>query len=123
MSTQSTPSHRPRAGAADAAAADEDDDQILKRMEEILLTYKSKVETRLAAEGRQLPKEIFEDFTTQWVHDAIRETKRSPARAETPTSAVRTTPTWRKDHRDGHKETKIPMPTFFNSPMSNEAHI
>ena len=42
---------------------------ILKRMEEILLTYKSKVEDHLAAEGRELPKEIFEDFTSQWVQN------------------------------------------------------
>merc|ERR1719266_1747568 len=45
----------------------EEEDAILKRMEEILLTYKSRVETHLAAEGRELPKEIFEDFTSQWV--------------------------------------------------------
>ena len=43
------------------AELEAEDDLILKRMEEILLTYKSKVEDHLAAEGRELPKEIFED--------------------------------------------------------------
>ena len=32
------------------------DEQILKRMEEILFTYKTKVEDKLAAEGKVLPK-------------------------------------------------------------------
>ena len=32
------------------------DEEILKRMEEILFTYKCKVEDKLAAEGKQLPK-------------------------------------------------------------------
>ena len=32
------------------------DEQILKRMEEILFTYKTKVEDKLAAEGKALPK-------------------------------------------------------------------
>jgi hypothetical protein len=51
------------------AELEAEDDLILKRMEEILLTYKSKVEDHLAAEGRELPKEIFEDFTSQWVQN------------------------------------------------------
>ena len=53
---------------AEAGTAD-NDDLILKRMEEILMTYKSKVEDHLAAEGRELPKEIFEDFTSRWVQN------------------------------------------------------
>ena len=32
------------------------EEEILKRMEEILFTYKSKVEDKLAAEGKALPK-------------------------------------------------------------------
>ena len=35
------------------------DEQILKRMEEILFTYKTKVEDKLAAEGKALPKVCF----------------------------------------------------------------
>ena len=35
------------------------DEHILKRMEEILFTYKSKVEDKLAAEGKALPKVSF----------------------------------------------------------------
>ena len=51
------------------AGTTDNDDLILKRMEEILMTYKSKVEDHLAAEGRELPKEIFEDFTSRWVQN------------------------------------------------------
>ena len=47
----------------------DNDDLILKRMEEILMTSKTKVEDHLAAEGRELPKEIFEDFTSRWVQN------------------------------------------------------
>ena len=54
---------------AEAAGTTDNDDLILKRMEEILMTYKSKVEDHLAAEGRELPKEIFEDFTSRWVQN------------------------------------------------------
>ena len=38
------------------------DEQILKRMEEILFTYKTKVEDKLAAEGKALPKVCFSFF-------------------------------------------------------------
>ncbi len=34
------------------------------------------MEDHLAAEGRELPKEIFEDFTTQWVNEASSLAKR-----------------------------------------------
>ena len=136
-STHSTPSRKPNAKKSArelATELDADDDLILKRMEEILLTYKSKVEDHLAAEGRELPKEIFEDFTTQWVNEAASSLNSSRAAAVSPiptpstssrsvTPSVRTTPTWRKEHRDGQKETKIPVPTFFNSPIPSETHI
>jgi hypothetical protein len=76
-STQSTPSRRPNprvalASQELAAVADEegDSEDALKRMEEILMSLKSRVEDRLAAEGQELPKDIFEDFTSQWVSEA-----------------------------------------------------
>ena len=40
----------------DMAGDYDTDEQILKRMEEILFTYKTKVEDKLAAEGKVLPK-------------------------------------------------------------------
>ena len=118
-------------GLADLDAAE--DDEILKRMEEILLTYKARVETHLAAEGRELPKEIFEDFTTQWVA-----TCKSPAasppvsksvsngnlmmRREPSSSRLVVTP--RRDPVQGpEKKTRIPMPTFYNSPIPSETNI
>ena len=147
LSTQSTPSRKPasKKSPRDLEDLEADDDLILQRMEKILLNYKSKVEDHLAAEGRELPKEIFEDFTTQWVKEAStlnqeikkekegRERSRSRSRqgagsrTATPSGSgavgTRTTPTWRKEHRQGQKETKIPVPTFFNSPSTNEPHI
>ena len=38
------------------------EEEILKRMEEILFTYKCKVEDKLAAEGKQLPKVANKSF-------------------------------------------------------------
>ena len=38
------------------------EEEILKRMEEILFTYKCKVEDKLAAEGKQLPKVGYKSF-------------------------------------------------------------
>lgn len=100
-----------------------EDDLILKRMEEILMTYKSKVEDHLAAEGRELPKEIFEDFTSRWVSQNAGSPCVRGNNAATPVSksksngslaTVRTTPLMRKEKRDGSDRTRIPMPTYFN---------
>lgn len=102
----------------------DEEDAILKRMEEILLTYKSRVETHLAAEGRELPKEIFEDFTSQWVaassaSAASRPLSRSAtADISTRVAAVAAAPSPRKAKRDSSK-TRIPVPTFYNSPSSH----
>ena len=119
----------------------EAESEALKKLEEILLSYKSKVEDHLAAEGRELPKEIFEDFTTQWVNEASnlsvtlkqstsrsqsRQRRRSgsPSACSTASSTGRmNTPSWRKEQREGRRDTKIPMPTFYNSPIPNETHI
>lgn len=117
----------------------EEEDAILKRMEEILLTYKSRVETHLAAEGRELPKEIFEDFTSQWVaasaasgtttpggplpgHAGHQPLSRSMTSELTPQSinkpprvvANPAAPSPRKAKRDT-SNTRIPMPTFYSN--------
>ena len=132
------------------AELEAEDDLILKRMEEILLTYKSKVEDHLAAEGRELPKEIFEDFTSQWVQNVRQKPEKGGVgdKPEVPgkhcqtnnpvmksrsngcipvvasASAIRTTPIMRKDKKDGIVEkTRIPMPTYFNSPIPTETDI
>ena len=103
----------------------DEEDAILKRMEEILLTYKSRVETHLAAEGRELPKEIFEDFTSQWVAAASstaavasRPLSRSATSELNPEPyakpRVAAAPSPRKAKRDT-SNTRIPMPTFYNN--------
>lgn len=156
LSTQSTPSKKPdgsarRSSREITAELETDDDAILKRMEEILMTYKSKVEDHLAAEGRELPSDIFEDFTTQWVNEAShlnqtikgnKSRSSSSQRGYSPvngsqdlmmppsedhsrssTPVIRTLPVWRKEYRDGQRETKIPVPTFYNSPIPSETNI
>ncbi len=128
MSKTSKSSH----GLADLDAGE--DDQILKRMEEILLTYKARVENHLAAEGRELPKEIFEDFTTQWVATCKSPTASPPVPVaksmsngnllsrEPSSSKLVVTP--RRDPIPGpEKKTRIPMPTFYNSPIPTETNI
>ena len=104
----------------------DEEDAILKRMEEILLTYKSRVETHLAAEGRELPKEIFEDFTSQWVAAAStasvaqsasaassRPISRSATAELNPRMIASATPSPRKAKRDS-SSSRIPVPTFYN---------
>ena len=111
----------------------DEEDAILKKMEEILLTYKSRVETHLAAEGRELPKEIFEDFTSQWVAASTARPLSRSATAEMPSHASgqhaqvmsRSStadiqppkihqPSPRKAKRDS-SNTRIPVPTFYNN--------
>ena len=132
-----TKSHKSNKTLADLDL--EEEDAILKRMEEILLTYKSRVETHLAAEGRELPKEIFEDFTSQWVaasaasgtttpggplpgHAGHQPLSRSMTSELTPQSinkpprvvANPAAPSPRKAKRDT-SNTRIPMPTFYSN--------
>ena len=125
------------------------DEQILKRMEEILFTYKTKVEDKLAAEGKALPKvcfsyflqmsfvqtagkiaklakcqhhapqDIFDDFTEHWVasspHRAKSVDSLDSSERSYQSSVTRTprTPNTRKEHRDGHRGTRIPAPTYY----------
>merc|ERR1719480_752300 len=124
-STHSTPSRRSnprRQNSEDVLdVADFDtDEQILKRMEEILFTYKTKVEDKLAAEGKALPKDIFDDFTEHWVAssphraksvDSLDSSERSDQSSVTRTPR---TPNTRKEHRDGHRGTRIPAPTYYS---------
>ena len=95
----------------------DEEDAILKRMEEILLTYKSRVETHLAAEGRELPKEIFEDFTSQWVATSTAASSRPISRSATaelnPRMIASATPSPRKAKRDS-SSSRIPVPTFYD---------
>lgn len=106
------------------------DEQILKRMEEILFTYKTKVEDKLAAEGKVLPKDIFDDFTEHWVAsspyraksvDSLDSSERSSDQGSTVKSPR--TPNQRKDHRDGQPGTKIPAPTFYKSQTNFKSNI
>jgi hypothetical protein len=106
----------------------ETDEMILKRMEEILFTYKSKVEDRLAAEGKELPKDIFNDFTEHWLNStpqraksidtlsensSIRSYERSPGGSKTPVL-----PKERKESREGCSSTRIPKPIFYKNSMA-----
>jgi hypothetical protein len=150
-STHSTPSRKPprqRSTTRDAHRGGgfdiETDEMILRRMEEILFTYKSKVEDRLAAEGKELPKDIFDDFTEHWVVnsapyraksvDSLDSSDRSEGHQQhkaavsgrgllqtpaSPRTAVRG-PAVRKDPKEGHRiTTRIPMPTFYSrSPIT-----
>ena len=134
-STHSTPSRRPATRRQTSRevldmGSFENDEMILKRMEEILFTYKSKVEDKLAAEGKELPKDIFEDFTTHWVNssphraksvDSLDSSEKSSEKGSY--SKAKVTPTQRKEHRDGQKMTRIPVPTFYKSPIPSETHL
>eukprot|EP00096_Caligus_rogercresseyi_P015896 TRINITY_DN839_c0_g1_i1.p1 TRINITY_DN839_c0_g1~~TRINITY_DN839_c0_g1_i1.p1 ORF type:complete len:305 (-),score=85.84 TRINITY_DN839_c0_g1_i1:502-1416(-) len=112
-STQSTPARKPLRDLPplEALGIDSQDDDvlILKKLEEILLTYKSRVEGQLAAEGRQLPKEIFEDFTTHWVNS-------TSSKQQPDAKRIMQSPTPRKDFREKKDKTKIPLPTFYSKP-------
>jgi hypothetical protein len=100
------------------------DEAILKRMEEILFTYKIKVEDKLAAEGKELPADIFEDFTSHWVNssphraksvDSLDSSEKSSERGEG-RREVRPGPPHRKEGRDGVQgRSRIPAPTFYKT--------
>ncbi|XP_040580309.1 uncharacterized protein pigs isoform X2 [Lepeophtheirus salmonis] len=120
-SSQSSPSrkqHHVDLPTLEALGIDGEDDDvlILKKMEEILLTYKSRVEGRLAAEGRQLPKEIFEDFTSHWVNSTSKPPERGSVAVVGGNGKIPLNPpTPRKEFRDKKDKTKIPVPTFYSS--------
>ena len=135
LSTHSTPSRRPTTRRQTSREVldlgnFENDEMILKRMEKILFTYKSKVEDKLAAEGKELPKDIFEDFTTHWVNssphraksvDSLDSSEKSSEKGSY--SKANVPPNQRKEHRDGQKVTKIPVPIFYKSPIPSETHL
>jgi len=119
-STQSTPSRRPnpRVAKVEEPEEPEEGEDALKKMEQILMSLKSRVEDRLAAEGQELPKDIFEDFTSQWVTEATSALANTPTanRSRNPSGGqrqVRTTPLLRKDQHRGEAQTRIPVPTFY----------
>jgi len=100
-------------------------------MEEILFTYKSKVEDKLAAEGKALPKDIFDDFTEHWVasspHRAKSVDSLDSASEQGSGSGSRTprtlrTPNTRNEHRDGQRGTRIPAPTFYRAQNNAKKH-
>jgi len=134
-STHSTPSRRPTTRRQTSRelldlGSFENDEMILKRMEEILFTYKSKVEDKLAAEGKELPKDIFEDFTSHWVNSSPHRAKSVDSLDSSEKSSekgsynrVKVSPSQRKEHRDGQKMTRIPVPTFYKSPIPSETHL
>ena len=100
-------------------AGHDTDEAILKRMEEILFTYKIAVEDKLAAEGKELPPDLFEDFTSHWVAS-------SPHRAKSIDSLesgggervvdCKASVNQRKEGRDGVvAKSRIPAPTFYKT--------
>ena len=134
-STHSTPSRRPtrkpaysRQNSRDStgSSVQDTDEAILRRMEEILFTYKIKVEDKLAAEGKELPADIFEDFTSHWVNssphraksvDSLASSNMSSDRGEGGCSReVTATPPQRKEVREGvQARSRIPAPTFYKT--------
>ena len=108
-------------------------------MEEILFTYKCKVEDKLAAEGKQLPKvrvrcalpcpdlhitlqDIFDDFTEHWVNSSPHRAKSvdsldSSEKSSGSAGKSQHTPAQRREHREGRRGTRIPAPTFYRSNM------
>ena len=108
------------------------DEQILKRMEEILFTYKIKVEDKLAAEGKELPADIFEDFTSHWVNssphraksvDSLDSSEKSSDRG-TLGREVKVAPPQRKESRDGvQARSRIPAPTFYKTSSATDSRL
>jgi len=111
----------------------ETDEMILRRMEEILFTYKTKVEDRLAAEGKQLPKDIFQDFTEHWINSSPYRAKSVDSLNSSSDKSVKVvggvggvgserTPTLPKVRRDtkaeSHPSTKIPVPVFYKNSIA-----
>jgi hypothetical protein len=106
------------------------DEAILKRMEEILFTYKIKVEDKLAAEGKELPADIFEDFTSHWVNssphraksvDSLDSSEKSSERGEKVKVAP---PPGRKESRDGvQARSRIPAPTFYKTSSATDSRL
>ena len=141
-STHSTPSRKPMkrsqsrdyynggsgANATLPGEPAETDEMILKRMEEILFTYKSKVEGRLAAEGKELPKDLFNDFTEHWLNSTPQRCKsidtlsenssRTSDRCSSAGGKTPVLPKERKESREGCSSTRIPKPIFYKNSIS-----
>jgi len=110
------------------------DEAILKRMEEILFTYKIKVEDKLAAEGKELPADIFEDFTSHWVNssphraksvDSLDSSEKSSSdRGEKNREVKVAPPPQRKESRDGvQARSRIPAPTFYKTSSATDSRL
>jgi len=139
-STHSTPRRRPngrptysRETSRESCLSNVDTDEaILKRMEEILFTYKIKVEDKLAAEGKELPADIFEDFTSHWVNssphraksvDSLDSSEKSSDRG-TLGREVKVAPPQRKESRDGvQARSRIPAPTFYKTSSATDSRL
>ena len=95
-------------------------------MEEILFTYKCKVEDKLAAEGKQLPKDIFDDFTQHWVNSSPHRAKSVDSLDSSEKSSgsgggkLQQGPAQRREHREGQRGTRIPAPTFYRRQEGGE---
>ena len=136
-STHSTPRRKPngrptysRETSRESCISNVDTDEaILKRMEEILFTYKIKVEDKLAAEGKELPADIFEDFTSHWVNssphraksvDSLDSSEKSSERGE----KVKVAPPQRKESREGvQARSRIPAPTFYKTSSATDSRL
>lgn len=102
-------------------------------MEEILFTYKIKVEDKLAAEGKELPADIFEDFTSHWVNssphraksvDSLDSSEKSSERGERQREVKVAPPPQRKESRDGvQARSRIPAPTFYKTSLATDSRL
>ena len=96
-------------------------------MEEILFTYKIKVEDKLAAEGKELPADIFEDFTSHWVNSSPHRAKSvdsldSSERGERTVKVA--PPPQRKESREGvAARSRIPAPTFYKTSSATDSRL
>lgn len=101
-------------------------------MEEILFTYKIKVEDKLAAEGKELPADIFEDFTSHWVNssphraksvDSLDSSEKSSSERGERTVKV-APPPQRKESREGvAARSRIPAPTFYKTSSATDSRL
>ena len=139
-STHSTPRRKPngrptysRETSRESCVSNIDTDEaILKRMEEILFTYKIKVEDKLAAEGKELPADIFEDFTSHWVNssphraksvDSLDSSEKSSSDRGERTVKV-APPPQRKESREGvAARSRIPAPTFYKTSSATDSRL
>lgn len=102
-------------------------------MEEILFTYKIKVEDKLAAEGKELPADIFEDFTSHWVNssphraksvDSLDSSEKSSSDRGERREVKLPPPPQRKEVRDGvQARSRIPAPTFYKTSSATDSRL